>query len=185
MDKSVVSAVGHFGSRTTADPLIMMFFFFCAVSYVSGTIEGIVHDIDLRSEGILCGAEAALPYTVIAASLERAITATGQPLTTVQASHVGWSATWRGGSSIHEGRRGLVSMAGSVSFLGPASRTWARRFFGTDGKDGGAWRTEIENDSGDRPVRRWRICGTIGRGPCKVVPTLSSNDRKFPPEEED
>jgi hypothetical protein len=57
MDKSVVSAVGHFGSRTTADPLIMMFFFFCAVSYVSGTIEGIVHDIDLRSEGILCGAE--------------------------------------------------------------------------------------------------------------------------------
>jgi hypothetical protein len=128
---------------------------------------------------------AALPYTVIAASLERAITATGQPLTAVQASHVGWSATWRGGSSIHEGRRGLVSMAGSVSFLGPASRTWARRFFGTDGKDGGAWRTEIENDSGDRPVRRWRICGTIGRGPCKVVPTLSSNDRKFPPEEED
>ena len=68
---------------------------------------------------------------------------------------------------------------GSVSFLGPASRTWARRFFRPDGKDGGAWGTEIENDSGDRPVGRWRICGAIGRGPGEVVPTIPPNDDRW------
>ena len=78
---------------------------------------------------------------------------------------------------LHERRRGLGQMAGSVFFLGPASRTWARRFFRPDGKDGGAWGTEIENDSGDRPVGRWRICGAIGRGPGEVVPTIPPNDR--------
>ena len=76
-------------------------------------------------------------------------------------------------------------MAGSVSFLGPASRTWARRFFRPDGKDGGAWGTEIENDSGDRPVGRWRICGAIGRGPGEVVPTIFQTTGGWPPEEED
>ena len=39
---------------------------------------------------------------------------------------------------------GLGQMAGSVSFLGPASRTWARRFFRPDGKDGGAWGRKLK-----------------------------------------
>ena len=110
MDKSVVSAVGHFGSRTTADPLIMMFFLLLrgqlcfrhmsralSMTSISELREFYAVPRELWASFVQVAGDpgedmkllAALPYTVIAASLERAITATGQPLTAVQASHVG------------------------------------------------------------------------------------------------
>lgn len=58
----------------------------------------VVH-IGARDPGSDLKLVAVLPNTGIAASLERAVLPSGEPLTAVQASHVGSYTTWRGGSS--------------------------------------------------------------------------------------
>ena len=127
---------------------------FCAVSNVSCSVNGSADDGHRAGSGLLRAANgtmevihtgagdpgsdlklvAVLPNTGIAASLERAVLPSGEPLTAVQASHCETRMQLGAEDHLHEGWWGLGQMAGPITFRGSTTSTRWRRYQCTAGE---------------------------------------------------